>query len=155
MDIQAKFDLIKRNTEEIITEEEMMNILETKDKPNVYTGYEPSGPVHIGHAVTVMKLKDMEEAGFHVKILLADLHAVLDNVPWTVVDRRYNYYKEIIPLMIKAMGADIKELEFVKGSEMQLSPEYMYDVLKMSSVTSVRDSRRAAAAGAKPAALSP
>jgi tyrosyl-tRNA synthetase len=35
-------------------------------------------------------------------------------------------------------------LEIVKGSELQLKPEYMYDVLKMSSLVSVRDSTRAA-----------
>ena len=78
MDNQEKLALIKRNTEEIVTEDELKDILNTIDKPNVYTGYEPSGPVHIGHAVTVMKLKDMEKAGFHVKILLADVHALLN-----------------------------------------------------------------------------
>ena len=71
MDSQEKFQLIKRNTEEIVTEQELKILLDTKDHPNVYTGYEPSGPVHIGHAVTVMKLKDMETAGFLISRRMA------------------------------------------------------------------------------------
>jgi tyrosyl-tRNA synthetase len=140
-----KYDLVTRNLQEVIGEEELKKLLKGKRKPVVYWGTAPTGRPHVGYFLPALKIADLLKAGFHVKILLADLHAVLDNVSWTVVDRRYDYYKAIIPLMIQAMGADIKELEFVKGSEMQLSPEYMYDVLKMSSVISVRDSRRAAA----------
>jgi tyrosyl-tRNA synthetase len=140
-----KYDLVTRNLQEVIGEEELKKLLKGKKKPIVYWGTAPTGRPHVGYFLPALKIADLLKAGFHVKILLADLHAVLDNVSWTVVDRRYDYYKAIIPLMIQAMGADIKELEFVKGSEMQLSPEYMYDVLKMSSVISVRDSRRAAA----------
>jgi tyrosyl-tRNA synthetase len=47
-------------------------------------------------------------------------------------------------LLIKAIGVDINELEIVKGSEMQLKPEYMYDVLQMSSHVSVHDATKAA-----------
>ena len=46
--------------------------------------------------------------------------------------------------ILKTIGVDIKKLEFVKGSEMQLKPEYMYDVLLMSSNVSVRDATKAA-----------
>jgi tyrosyl-tRNA synthetase len=140
-----KYELVTRNLQEIIGDDELKKLLKGKKKPVVYWGTAPTGRPHVGYFLPALKIADLLKAGFHVKILLADMHAVLDNVSWTVVDRRYDYYKAIIPLMIKAMGADIKELEFVKGSEMQLSPEYMYDVLKMSSVVSVRDSRRAAA----------
>jgi tyrosyl-tRNA synthetase len=145
MDAGKKFELVKRNTDEIIGEADLKKLLKEKKKPVVYLGTAPTGRPHIGYFVWGLKVADLLKAGFHVKILLADLHAVLDNVSWTIVDKRYNYYEAVIPLMIKAMGANIKELEFVKGSEMQLAPEYMYDVLKMSSVVSVRDSKKAAA----------
>jgi len=72
------------------------------------------------------------------------LHASLDNVPWIVLEKRYNYYEKIIPELIKAIGVDVKNLEIVKGSEFQLKPEYMFDVLKMSSFTSVHDATKAA-----------
>ncbi len=145
MNFEKKFKLVTRNLQEVIGEEELKKLLKGKKKPVVYWGTAPTGRPHVGYFLPALKIADLLKAGFHVKILLADLHAALDNVAWTVLEKRYDYYEAIIPLMIQAVGADIKELEFVKGSEIQLAPEYMYDVLKMSSNTSIRDAKRAAA----------
>lgn len=144
MDIQKRLELIKRNTEEIVSEEELIKLLKTKKKPVVYLGTAITGRPHIGYYMWVLKLGDFLRAGFKVKILLADLHGALDNTPWEVLERRYDYYKEVIPLMFKSIGVDTKDLEFVKGSEFQLKPEYMYDVLKMSTFNSINDCKRAA-----------
>ena len=141
---QEKFELVKRNTAEIIGEDELKKILKEKKKPVVYLGTAPTGKPHVGYFVWGLKVCDFLKAGFHVKILLADLHAALDNTPWSVLERRYDYYAVVIPAMIKALGADTDELEFVKGSEMQLSPDYMFDVLKLSSYVSVHDCQKAA-----------
>jgi tyrosyl-tRNA synthetase len=144
MDVEKRLELIKRNTEEIITEDELRELLEKKKKPVVYWGTATTGRPSIAYLFPALKIADFLKAGFHVKILLADLHAALDNVPWTIVEKRYKYYEKIIPLLIKAIGVDIKELEIVKGSEMQLKPEYMYDVLQMSSHVSIHDATKAA-----------
>jgi tyrosyl-tRNA synthetase len=144
LSIDERFELIKRGISEIIGEEDLKKLLISKKKPAVYLGTAPTGRPHVGYFIWGLKVCDLLKAGFHVKILLADLHAALDNTPWHILERRYDYYAAIIPEMIKALGADIKELEFVKGSEMQLSPEYMYDVLKLSSYVSVHDATKAA-----------
>lgn len=136
--------LIKRNTAEIIGEESLLKLLQSKKKPVVYLGTAPTGKPHVGYFIWGLKVSDLLKAGFKVKILLADLHAALDNTPWSILDKRYDYYKAVIPEMIKALGADTKDLEFVKGSEMQLKPEYMYDVLQLSSYVSVHDADKAA-----------
>ena len=70
-------DLVKRNTVEIVTEEELDNI--RNNKPIVYCGYETSGPVHIGHMVTLQKLIDFQKEGFKVKILFFNFYARLRN----------------------------------------------------------------------------
>jgi len=144
MDLKKRLELIKRNTDEIIGEAELVKLLKDKKKPVVYWGTAPTGKPHVGYFLPALKIADLLKAGFHVKILLADLHAALDNVPWLVLEHRYDYYKKIIPLMIQAIGVNTKDLEFVKGSEVQLKPEYMYDVLQMSSFTSVRGATKAA-----------
>ncbi len=77
MDIDEKIDLIKKGTLEIINLEELKEKLE-KNSPIAYTGYEPSGKIHLGHAITVIKLKQLQELGFKIKILLADYHAYLN-----------------------------------------------------------------------------
>lgn len=144
LEIEQKIELIKRNTQEIIGEDELKELLIKKKKPVVYWGTAPTGRPHLGYFLPMLKVADLLKAGFKVKILLADLHAALDNVPWIVLEKRYDYYSKIIPLIIKAIGVDTKNLEFVKGSDFQLKPEYMYDVLQMSSFVSVHDANKSA-----------
>ena len=110
MDLKEKLALIKRNTQEIITEEELANLLKTKTKPVVYIGTAITGAPHIAYFLWCMKCADFLRAGFKVKILLADLHGALDNTPWDVLEKRYNYYKTVIPLIFKAIGVNIKIL---------------------------------------------
>lgn len=142
--VRERLELVRRNTAEIISEEELVRILQEKKKPSVYWGTAPTGKPHIGYFFPALKIADFLKAGFKVKILLADLHAAMDNVPWSVLEKRYKYYSKIIPVMIKAIGVNPKDLEFVKGSNFQLKPEYMYDVLQMSSMISVHDAHKAA-----------
>lgn len=144
MNTEERLNLIKRNTAEIITEEELKKLLSSKKKPVIYWGTAPTGKPHVGYFLPALKFSDLLKAGFKVKILLADLHAALDNTPWIILEKRYDYYSKIIPLMIKAIGVDTKDLEFVKGSDYQLKAEYMYDVLQMSSSVSVHDAHKAA-----------
>jgi len=144
MNPDEKLELIKRNTEEILGEDELKKILKEKKKPVVYWGTTPTGKPHIGYFFPMLKVADLLKAGFKVKILLADLHAALDNVQWLVLEKRYDYYKAAIPLIIKAIGVDTKDLEFVKGSDFQLEHEYAFDILRMSTFVSVHDAHKAA-----------
>src|SRR3989338_8617544 len=144
MDINDRLHLIKRNTYEIVTEEELINLLKTKKSPSVYIGTAITGKPHVAYFIWVLKLADFLKAGFKVKLLLADLHGALDNTPWGVLEKRYQVYASTIPLMFKSIGAEINNFEIVKGSEFQLSKKYMLDVLKLSTFTSINDAKRAA-----------
>lgn len=144
MNPTEKLNLIKRNTAEIIGEDELKKLLKENKEPSAYIGTTPTGIPHIGYFIWGIKLADLLNAGFKVKILLADLHAALDNTPWENLEYRYNFYAKIIPLMIKAMGANIDKLEFIKGSDFQLSKEYVLDMFKMTSNASVHDCHKAA-----------
>ncbi len=132
MDIKKRIALISRNCEEVITIDELKTILETITAPSVYTGYEPSGPVHLGHAVTVMKLKDLEQAGFKVKILLADVHALLNKkgTEEEIAEQCILWEKAM-----KALG--LKNPEIVKGSAFQYEKEYIQEVHKLALRTTI------------------
>ncbi len=143
MDINEKFKLITRNSQEVVTEKELKDLLKKKKKPAVYLGWSITGRPHIGYYVPVIKLGDFLKAGFKVKVLLADLHGALDNCPWELLDKRYEYYKITIRGMFKSIGADLKNFEFVKGSDFQMDKKYMFDVLKMSTFTSLHDCKKA------------
>jgi tyrosyl-tRNA synthetase len=143
MNLEQKFQLLKRNTQEIVTEDELKTLLKKKKQPAVYLGWSITGRPHIGYFVPVLKLADFLKAGFKVKLLLADLHGVLDNTPWEMVEKRFEHYKNTIPLMFKAIGANIKNFEIVKGSDFQLKKDYFTDLLKLATYTSINDAKRA------------
>tara|TARA_Y100000310_G_C20645278_1_gene796208 strand:- start:829 stop:1845 length:1017 start_codon:yes stop_codon:yes gene_type:complete len=142
---KEKLELIKRNSQEIVTEKELLSLLKKKKQPSVYLGTAITGRPHIGYFVWVLKMADFIKAGFKVKVLLADLHGALDNCPWETLEKRFQYYSNIIPLMFKAVGADTKQIEIIKGSDFQLAKEYMLDALKMATRISINDAKRAAA----------
>lgn len=143
--IDERFELIKRNTQEIVKEEELKKLLKEKKNPVVYWGTAVTGKPSIAYLFPLLKLSDFVKAGFKVKVLLADLHGALDGTPWIVLEKRYDYYKEIITQMFKVLGTDLNQIEFVKGSEFQLKPEYSFDILRMASMNSINDCKRAAA----------
>jgi len=132
MDIKEKVGLIKRNTQEIVTEEELVKLLNSKKKPVVYLGTAITGRPHVGYFLWVLKLADFLKVGFKVKILLSDLTGALDNTPWDVLDKRYDYYAKVIPLMFRAVGVDVKNLEMVRAMDFALKKDYCFDLLKLS-----------------------
>jgi len=145
MNAEEKFNLIKRNTQEIVTEKELKELLEKKKKPAVYLGTAITGKPHIAYFLPMLKLADFLKAGFKVKLLLADLHGALDGTPWDILEKRYKYYAKVMPLMLKAIETDTSNFEIVKGSDFQMDKNFFFDVLKMSTEASVNDCKRAAA----------
>lgn len=144
MDIEKRLQLVMRNTADIVTPEELKKLLQEKKKPSVYLGTAITGRPHIGYFVWVLKLADFLNAGFKVKLLLADIHGALDGTPWETLEKRYEYYNAVIPLMFECIGADIKDFEIIKGSSFQMKQEYFYDILKMSTYVTINDCKRAA-----------
>lgn len=142
--IEERLELVTRNTLEIITPAELRTLLEKKEQPVMYIGTSVTGRPHIGYMVWGTKVADFMKAGFKAKILLADVHGSLDNCPWDLLEKRYEYYTHVIRGLLKSCGADLNNLEFVKGSSFQLSEKYMFDVLKLSSFTTVHDATKAA-----------
>jgi tyrosyl-tRNA synthetase len=132
MDIEEKIELIKRNTEEIISMDSLRDLLKQKKQPRVYCGYEPNGPMHLGHFVTVIKLMDLEKAGFKIIILLADIHALLNKKgnEEEIKKGAENWKKTIKAIGIKA--------EVVLGSEFEFTKEYQLDVMKLAQSSTIQ-----------------
>jgi tyrosyl-tRNA synthetase len=127
-----RIGLIHRNVSEIVTEEELAELLKKKKNPVVYCGYEPSGPMHLGHFVTITKLMDLQEAGFKVKILLADVHAMLNRKgSGAEIDKEVENWKKTI----KAMGL---KAEVVLGSDFQFKTDYQWDVITLAQSSTIQ-----------------
>ncbi len=139
--MERRFDLITRGTTEVITEAELRELLKC-ERPTAYCGYEPSGKIHFGHALTVQKLVDLQAAGARVIVLLADIHAYL-NAKGTLEEiRRVAKYNQHCFI---ALGLDPKRTEFMLGSDFQLKPEFSLDVLRMAVDTTLLRARRSMA----------
>ncbi len=79
MDVERRMELATRGALEVVTEAELRTLFETKDSPKAYIGYEPSGYVHVGQAITAAKIADLQGAGVEVTIFLADWHAMIND----------------------------------------------------------------------------
>ena len=144
MDTAERRALVTRHTEEVVTEEELAELLE-RESPSVYIGYAPTGEMHIGHFTTIRKLADFLNAGLDVTVLVADLHAHLDDEksPFELLDARSAYYRTAIEAMVEAAGADPDAVSFVRGTEFQLDEEYTLEMYRMAAETTVARARRA------------
>ncbi len=74
---QEQLELIKRNTVEIIPEEDLLKKLEKTCKTGkplkCKLGFDPSAPdLHLGHAVVLHKMKTLQDLGHDVTIILGD-----------------------------------------------------------------------------------
>jgi tyrosyl-tRNA synthetase len=139
--VEDRFDFIARGVAEIITEVELRELLK-REKITAYCGYEPSGKIHFGHALTVLKLMDLQKAGARVIVLLADLHAYLNDKGTLEEIRRVAEYNRHCFI---ALGLDPKRTEFLLGSDFQLKPEFTMDVLRMATDTTLLRARRSMA----------
>lgn len=71
--------LLERGVENIFPSKDFLaSKLKSGEKLTLYTGYDPTGPsLHIGHAITLMKLRDFQELGHKVIMLIGDFTALI------------------------------------------------------------------------------
>ena len=145
MDTAERTELVTRFTEEVVEEAEIEALFEERDSPTAYIGYAPTGEMHIGHFTTMRKLADFVDAGLEVTVLVADLHAHLDDAksPFELLEARSAYYEEAIVGMIEAAGADPDAVSFVRGTEFQLEEPYTLDLYRMLAETTLSRAQRA------------
>ena len=145
MDTAERTDLVTRFTEEVIERSEIEALFEAGETPSAYIGYAPTGEMHIGHFTTMRKLADFIEAGVDVTVLVADLHAHLDDAksPFELLDARSAYYEAAIEAMIEAAGADPGAVSFVRGTEYQLEEPYTMELYRTIADTTLSRAQRA------------
>ncbi|KAI8805686.1 tRNA synthetases class I-domain-containing protein [Cladochytrium replicatum] len=143
---EEKFNLITRNLQETLGGDELKKILSERDL-TLYWGTAPTGKPHIGYFVPMAKIADFLAAGVHVTILLADLHAYLDNLKsdWDTLKYRTAYYEKVIKAMLTSIGVSVDKLKFITGTDYQLSREYCLDVYRLAAIVTEHDAKKAGA----------
>ncbi|MBI4143307.1 tyrosine--tRNA ligase [Candidatus Woesearchaeota archaeon] len=137
MDIESRLALIKQVGEEIITEEELRNLLKTKEHPVAYDGFEPSGIPHIAQGILrALNVNKMLKAGVKFKMYAADWHA------WTNLKFGGDLEKiqtagDFLIETWKACGMDTAKVEFVRAVDIVDSQEYWKKVVKVAQSSTV------------------
>src|SRR3989344_5593071 len=113
MDIERRLDLVKQVGEEIITEEELRSLLQTKSHPIAYDGFEPSGKIHIAQGLLrAININKLTKAGIRFKMLVADWHGWANNKMGGNLDHIQLVGKYFVEVW-KACGMDLKNVEFI------------------------------------------
>ena len=145
MPSEERIHRILRHTEEVVTEDELTELVATKESPSVYIGYAPTGEMHIGHFTTIRKVVDFLDAGLDVTVLIADLHAHLDDEksPFSLLEARSEYYRIAIEGMVNAAGGDSSAVTFVNGSDFELEQPYTLELFRLAAETTTTRAQRA------------
>lgn len=144
---EQKYELITKDLQEVLNADIIKDIL-AKDEPlKIYWGTAPTGKPHCGYFAPMIKLAHFLKAGCKLTVLVADLHAYLDNMkaPLEVVQYRAKYYEFIVKSILKSINVPIDKLQFTLGSSFQLTPKYTMDIFRLSNIVSQNDAKRAGA----------
>ena len=130
---------ILRGVAECVTEDELDGLLLSKDTPKAYVGFEPSGLLHAGSLVPMLKCRDLIESGFQVTILLADWHGYINDKlggDWENLRAGVEYQRQMFSVFCPGV-------QFKTASELVKSDGYWEMVLRVSKASSLKRMRRA------------
>lgn len=126
--------------QEVVTREDLDEVL-SQDHKTAYIGFEPSGTAHLGWLITARKVRDLQEAGFEVTILLADWHAQINDKLGGDLERIQAcgvYMEEAM----KALGVR-GDARFVYASEWVDDADYWATVLRVGKACTLNRVKRA------------
>lgn len=136
MDVTEKIDLVARDpTEEVVTQEELVNLFKTNAHPKHYIGLEISGFLHLGSLIlTGFKINDFIKAGVKCTVFLADWHTYINNKlggDWDKIRMVSKYYADAFKLFCPGV-------EIIVGSELYESrKDYWMDLVKFAKTMSL------------------
>ena len=75
---EEQLQIIKRGTVDIVSEEELLDKLKKKKVLKVKAGFDPTAPdLHLGHVVLLRKLRQFQDLGHEVYIIIGDFTATI------------------------------------------------------------------------------
>lgn len=123
MDSEKRLELIVQGTEEVLTKEDLMRLIENNSKLKHYIGFEISGKVHLGTGIaSMLKVMDFLDAKADCSVFLADWHSWINNKLSGNLEEigriGVNYFKEAMIASLECVQGDEEKLKFVLGSEL-------------------------------------
>lgn len=120
---EDRIALIERHLDEVLTHEDLADMVRRGEPLRHYIGFEISGRIHLGTGlISMLKVKDFMDAGVACNVLLADWHTwINDKLGGDIeVIRRVavRYFQEGLSASLAAIGGDPAKLNFVLGTDL-------------------------------------
>src|SRR5580698_9077054 len=76
--VEESLKIIRRGTEEILLEEDLIERLKTGKPLRVKAGFDPTAPdLHLGHTVLLNKLRQLQDLGHEILFLIGDFTGMI------------------------------------------------------------------------------
>lgn len=144
--LEEQLKIIKKGTLDIINEEELIKKLEKSIKENkplkIKLGLDPSAPdIHLGHTVVLRKLKQLQDLGHEIIIIIGDFTGKIGDPTGKSRMRKFLSDEEVIQ-NAKTYEEQVfkildKEKTTIKFNSEWLSKLTFGDVLKLTASTTV------------------
>ncbi|MHA2244734.1 MAG: tyrosine--tRNA ligase [Candidatus Hodarchaeales archaeon] len=132
MKTEERLDLIRSVGEEIVTEEEMIELLDTNKNFVAYDGFEPSGQIHIAQGILrAINVNKMIKAGGRFNVLVADWHGWANNKLGGNLENIQTAGKYLIEVW-KLTGMDLNNVKFLWASDFVQDDEYWKLVMQIA-----------------------
>lgn len=143
IDEQKINEILTRGVEEIIVRENLKKKLLSGKKLRIYFGVDPTGfDLHLGHAVVLWKLRDFQELGHEVILLIGDFTARIGDPSGKDSARKPLTEKEVRANMKDYKKQASKILDFsrvkLKYNSQWLSKLKFAEILKLASQFTVQ-----------------
>ena len=77
-ELDDALEIIKRGTEEILVEDELIKKLKSGKPLRIKAGFDPTAPdLHLGHTVLINKLRQFQDLGHEILFLIGDFTAMI------------------------------------------------------------------------------
>ena len=144
--LEEQLKIIKKGTLDIINEEELIKKLEKSIKKNkplkIKLGLDPSAPdIHLGHTVVLRKLKQLQDLGHEIIIIIGDFTGKIGDPTGKSRMRKFLSDEEVLQ-NAKTYEEQVfkildKEKTTIKFNSEWLSKLTFGDVLKLTASTTV------------------
>ncbi len=132
MTVEKRLELIKSVGEEVVTEQEMVELLDNQKTFRTYDGFEPSGRVHIAQGILrAINVNKMIEAGARFNMLVADWHGWANNKLGGNLENIQTTGKYLIEIW-RLTGMNLKHVNFVWASDFAKNDEYWKYVMQIA-----------------------
>lgn len=127
-DWQEAFAEIKRGTDEILVEEELIEKLKTNEPLTIKAGFDPTAPdLHLGHTVLLNKMRAFQDLGHKIVFLIGDFTGMIGDPSGKNVTRKPLSKEQILANAETYKEQVFKILDPVK-TQIRFNSEWMEDL---------------------------